>query len=85
MKTLFIFSASWCKPCKALKIILRDIEPQYKDIVEFKYVDIEENPDEADEYNVRSIPTLLLFKDKVLANKHVGGMSRQDLITFIEG
>jgi thioredoxin 1 len=84
MTTLFMFSAGWCKPCKALKIILREIEPKYKDTVEFKYVDVEEEPEEADEYNVRNIPMLLLFKDKVCTNKHIGSISRQDLIAFIE-
>lgn len=54
---LKVFSADWCGPCTQQHEILEDF-----DTVPVEYVDVDENPDEANEFSVRSVPTLVLLE-----------------------
>ena len=71
--------ATWCGPCKMLSPILDEISEEIT-TTEFYKIDVDDNQDVAREYNVMSIPTVLIFQNGELVNKIVGLRSREDLI-----
>lgn len=71
--------ATWCGPCKMLSPILDEISEEIE-TTNFYKIDVDDNEDIAREYNVMSIPTILIFEDGNLVNKIVGLRSREDLI-----
>lgn len=77
------FWANWCEPCKLTSPILDELRNELKE-VKFVKVDINEESDVLDDYNVTSIPTLMLFKDGELKEKLVGFRKKDDLRSTIE-
>lgn len=71
--------ATWCGPCKMLSPILDEISEEIT-TTEFYKIDVDDNQDVAREFNVMSIPTVLIFQNGELVNKIVGLRSREDLI-----
>ena len=61
--TLVDFFATWCGPCQMLSPILEEVSSEVGDTAKVLKVDIEKNMDFARQYNVRSVPTLILFKE----------------------
>lgn len=57
------FYADWCGPCKMMNPILKDLKKKMGDAINIIKVDTEKNADAAIKYNVRGVPTLILFKD----------------------
>lgn len=68
------FSAEWCGPCKALKHNLKDIDFPIEEI------DIEENPEMAEEYGIRSIPTLIYLDEKGKTLCRLIGLVPKDVV-----
>jgi len=61
--TLVDFFAVWCSPCQMLSPILESVSTEVGDTAKVLKVDIEKNMDFARQYNVRSVPTLIIFKE----------------------
>lgn len=78
------FWAEWCGPCRALGPILEEIAGEMSDKVSIGKMNVDQNPDTPTKYGVRSIPTLLLFKDGELIETKVGSIPKQALIEWIE-
>ena len=57
------FYADWCAPCRAMKPVLEDLKAQLGDQVSIFKIDVDKNQLIAERFSVRSIPTLILFKD----------------------
>lgn len=77
------FWAEWCGPCKQLSPILDEVSKDLADKVTIAKVNIDANPESPQKYGVRSIPTLILFKDgKPVATK-VGSMPKSQLIDWL--
>ena len=57
------FWAEWCGPCKTLGPILEKLSDDFHDKVEIKKINIDENPEAPANFGIRSIPTMILFKD----------------------
>ena len=77
------FWAEWCGPCKMLGPILEEISKELKDKVQIVKVNLDENQDLAMKYSIRSIPTLLLFKDGELIDTKVGLLPKSDLVEWL--
>ncbi|MBE8158873.1 MAG: thioredoxin [Betaproteobacteria bacterium] len=76
------FWAPWCGPCKAVAPLLEEIAAARPDIRVVK-VNVDENTETAQKFNVRAIPTLLLFKNGEVADTKIGAASKPDLLQFI--
>ncbi len=78
------FWAEWCGPCKSIAPILEQIAIEYQDRIEIVKVDVEGSQSTAMKYGIRSIPTLMLFRDGVVEAQHVGIVSREQLQKLLE-
>lgn len=76
------FFADWCGPCKMLSPVLEKLDSMNPD-VDFCKVNIDENPSLADEFEVRSIPNVVIFKNGQAADRSIGFVSEQQLQEII--
>ena len=76
--------APWCGPCKAIAPILEELAGELDGKVQISKVNVDENGTVAAKYNIRAIPTLLLFKGGELIDQYVGMVGKDDLKTKIE-
>jgi thioredoxin 1 len=75
--------AEWCGPCRALGPIVDDLAREFEGKVKVAKLDIDNNPVTTARYNVRSIPTLLFFRDGQLVEAVVGLRSKNELAARI--
>ena len=76
-------SASWCFPCKMLSKVLTPLVSEYKNI-EYKEIDIEEDNDFAEKYQIRSLPTTLIFIGGMEVFRFVGTKNKEELKEIID-
>ena len=78
------FWAEWCGPCKMIAPLLDDAAEDYADRMKVVKLNIDENPNTPNKFGIRSIPTLMLFKDGDVLGQKVGAMSKKQLTEFLE-
>ena len=78
------FWAEWCGPCKMLTPILEELSNEMKNEINVVKVNLDENQDLAMKYSIRSIPTLLLFKDGNLVDTKVGLFPKSEVVTWLK-
>lgn len=76
--------AEWCAPCRMIAPLLDESADQYAGRLNIAKINIDENPKVPSRYNVRSIPTLMLFKNGEPVGTKVGALNRSQLAAFIE-
>jgi len=81
--TVVDFWAVWCGPCKMIGPIIEEIGEKYENVKVGK-LDVDNNPDTAIEYGIRSIPTVLFLKDGEVVEKHVGSAPRSVFFDKVE-
>ena len=79
------FWAEWCGPCKAIGPSLEEISDEMGDKVKIAKLNIDENPTIAAQYGIRSIPTMLMFKDGEMVSTKVGAAPKSSLSSWIAG
>jgi thioredoxin 1 len=77
------FWAEWCGPCKTLGPILEKLSDDFHDKVEIKKINIDENPEAPANFGIRSIPTMILFKDGKVVDSKIGVSGEQDIKNWI--
>ena len=78
------FWAEWCGPCKLIAPILEEVAAELGGKVKIAKLNIDENPQTPQKFNIRSIPTLLLFNQGSVAAQQVGAVSKAQLKSFLE-
>ncbi len=82
---LLDFWAEWCGPCKMIAPMLDEVAADYQDKLTIAKVNIDENPKTPQRFNVRGIPTLILFKNGQVEGQKVGALRKADLTAFLDG
>ena len=82
---LLDFWAEWCGPCKMIAPMLEEVAAEYKEKVTIAKIDIDANPKIPARFNVRGIPTLMLFKNGQVEGQKVGALRKADLSAFLDG
>jgi thioredoxin 1 len=77
------FWAEWCGPCKMIGPSLEEIAEELKGQVTIAKLNVDENPGVAGAFGIRSIPTLLLFKDGKMASSKIGAAPKGELKKWI--
>ena len=78
------FWAEWCGPCRAVSPLVEELSKEYKNKVDFVKVNVDENQELAQKYNVFSIPTLAIFKDGEVTVQKVGASSKDSFKVMID-
>jgi thioredoxin 1 len=82
--TLVDFWAAWCSPCQVIAPSVAQLAEEYEGRVKVAKLDVDTNQKTAMRFNVRSIPTLLVFKDGTLVDTVVGAVPKDHLVNTLE-
>ena len=78
------FWAEWCGPCRAISPVVEELAAEYEGKINIGKVNVDENDDVVSRYGIRTIPTLLFFKNGELVDKMVGAVPKGDLKSKID-
>ena len=78
------FWAEWCGPCKAIAPLLSEAAEEYADRMSIVKLNVDQSPNTAQKFGIRSIPTLILFKDGAVQAQKLGAMSKSQLTEFLD-
>lgn len=78
------FWAEWCGPCRMVSPVVEELSQEYGDKVDFVKVNVDENNELAQKFNVFSIPTLAVFKDGQVVSQKVGASTKESFKTMID-
>ena len=77
------FWAEWCGPCKAIAPSLEEISEEMKDKLKVVKVNVDENPAVSQNYSIRSIPALMIFKNGVKVSEKMGAIPKSALQAWV--
>lgn len=78
------FYADWCGPCKMLVPILKQVKEELGDTIKIVKIDVDKNQSIASKYQVRGVPTMLLFKNNKQLWRQSGVLPKNEIINIVE-
>nr|YP_009395147.1 thioredoxin [Bryothamnion seaforthii]ARW63915.1 thioredoxin [Bryothamnion seaforthii] len=78
------FWAPWCGPCRMVAPVINEIADEYKNIIKVVKVNTDDNPMIATEYGIRSIPTIMIFKNGIRVDTVIGAVPKSTLTNILE-
>ncbi|GAA4940965.1 thioredoxin [Algibacter agarivorans] len=84
LPVLIDFHADWCGPCKMLAPILKEVKEELEDAIKIIKIDVDKNQPLAAKYQVRGVPTMLLFKNGEQVWRQSGVLQKNDIISIIK-
>lgn len=78
------FWAIWCGPCRLIAPVVEELANEYEGKMKFAKLDVDANQKTAMEYGIRSIPTLLIFKNGIVLDSIIGAVPKPHLVSKIE-
>jgi thioredoxin 1 len=78
------FWAEWCGPCRMVAPIVSELSVEYEGKAIIGKLDVDSNPEVAQKFGIRNIPTMLFFKNGEVADKQVGAVPKSMLVSKIE-
>ncbi|MDO1512668.1 thioredoxin [Maribacter confluentis] len=78
------FFAEWCGPCKTLAPILKDVKDELGDAIKIVKIDVDKNQSLATTYQVRGVPTMILYKNGKQVWRQSGVIQKRDLVEIIK-
>lgn len=77
------FEAEWCGPCSALNMKLEDVKKKMKN-VKFVSIDVDTNPELVEEFKLKGVPTLVVYKDGVKGEEKLGNLPQDEVERLIK-
>ena len=84
LPVLVDYWAEWCGPCKMIAPILEEVAKEYDGKIQIAKMDVDANQAVPAQFGIRGIPTLILFKNGVVAAQKVGALGKGQLMSFID-
>jgi thioredoxin 1 len=84
LPVLVDFSAEWCGPCKMMPPILKELKDELKDSITILKLDIDRNPNVARDFQIQSVPTLLIFQKGVVKWRQSGVIPAKQLKQIVQ-
>jgi thioredoxin 1 len=78
------FWATWCGPCRMIGPVIEELAAEYKGKAKVCKVDVDEQPELAERFQVMTIPTVIVFKNGQIAEKSIGAKSKQAFAQMID-
>ncbi|WP_111978640.1 thioredoxin TrxA [Algibacillus agarilyticus] len=83
LPVLVDFWAEWCGPCKIIAPVIGEVAEEFAGKVKVGKLNVDEANEVAAKFNIRGIPTLLMFKNGAVVDNKVGAMSKTQLVEFV--
>jgi thioredoxin 1 len=84
LPVLVDFYADWCGPCRALAPVIEELAQEYAGRLNVFKINVDEAPEVAAKYNIRSIPTMIIFKAGKDVERVAGALPRQEIARYLE-
>jgi thioredoxin 1 len=82
MKTIYYFTAEWCHPCKRTRPIVEELNRE-QTTAGFQIIDVDDNADLVETFNIKSVPTFILFINGIEKKRVIGSQTREQLEELI--